>query len=342
MPPHFQKQEYLHHQSVSSRETSHRILKKYIKQANKRRINDPQDEGIKPKHQKLDPTTASGSNPGNDNSMPTFNNKIIQCSDFWYSSAPISQYKSGKNITRSQPLFNEWWMRHAQASESPIGTAHVVIRDEIYAADVNRIVQMSNLAQWLHDSNQLIQNQGDFNFVNIQPPITEFQPPNSARHENFFMNFSSNAFDTALSYISGYPDLMDLNDSDPVDLLRAFAYLQCPKFPETYLMRLLPNMKISTWAKFTFLHQFFMQNDITTWAHLNDFNLWNVRMPSINLKNTREPKPRPFDFCRAARSSRRAFRHWANRIHGGRCIKCSQPFERSELIHPTKFQSLKG
>ena len=49
-------------------------------------------------------------------------------------------------------------------------------------------------------------------------------------------------------------------------------------------------------------------------------------MPSVDLSQSRSLKPRPFDFCQAARSCERAFRHWADSVHGGQYIKCSKPF----------------
>ena len=136
--------------------------------------------------------------------------------------------------------------------------------------------------------------------------------------------------------IGGIPELLNVTESNSVDLLRAFAYLQCSKFPETYFMRFLKNMDISTWAKFTFVHSFFMPEDTAIQIDLHNFNLCNVCIPSLDLSQSKSRKPQPFDFCRAAQSSERAFKHWANMVHGGRCIKYAQPFTCSEIIHPTK------
>ena len=147
------------------------------------------------------------------------------------------------------------------------------------------------------------------------------------------MCMSSSAFETSLCYVGGIPELLNMTESNPVDLLRAFAYLQCPKFPETYFVRFLSNLDTST------LHSFFMPVDTSIQIHLNNFNLWNVCMPSLDISQSRSRNPRPFDFCRAARSSERAFRHWADSVHGGQCIKCSQPFTHSEIIRPTKYQN---
>ena len=145
------------------------------------------------------------------------------------------------------------------------------------------MIHRSGLAQWLHDLNQLLLPCGSLNLINIQSPVGDFEISQSARHESFFMHISSSAFETALCYIAVIPELLNVTESNPVDLVRAFAYLQCSEFPETYFVRFLPNLDTSTWAKFTFVHSFFMPEDTAIQIHLHNFNLWNVRMPSLDL-----------------------------------------------------------
>ena len=233
----------------------------------------------------------------------------------------------------------EWWVQHAQVSESPIGTdrALIIVQNQTYPISVQSMIQCSSLAQWIHDLNQVLLPRGSLNFINIQSPVGDFEILQSAHHESFFMHISSSAFETALCYIGGIPELLNVTESNPVDLLRPFAYLQYSRFPETYFVRFLPNLDISTWAKFTFVVSFFMPEETAIQIHLNNYNLWNVRMPSLDLSESRSQKPRPFDFCQAARTSEHAFRHWANSVHGGRCIKMLSTIHTFRNCTPNKI-----
>ena len=186
-------------------------------------------------------------------------------------------------------------MQHAQVSESPIGTdqALIIVQNQTYPISVQSMIQLSGLAQWLQDLNQLLLPHGSLNFINIQSPLTDFETPESARHEAFFMRMSSSAFETVLLKLC-CPELLNVTESNPVELLRAFAYLQCPKFPETYFVRFLPNLDTSTWAKFIVVHSFFMPEDTAIQIHLNNFNLWNVRMPYFHKVGARSLDPLTF------------------------------------------------
>ena len=346
MPNDFQKRysESSYHEHSGYRDNASYLIRKQNKRALKRKMKDNPETGpSESKKQEKNPVEILNSSSTSKDSclVPLINKEPQASDDFWHSSTPIPQYKCSNPTEHSQPQFNEWWVQHAQVSESPIGTdqALIIVQNQTYPISVQSMIQRSGLAQWLHNLNQLLLPRGSLNFINIQSPVGDFEIPQSARHESFFMHISSSAFESALCYLGGIPELLNVTESNPVDLLRAFAYLQCPKFPETYFVRFLPNLDTSTWAKFTFVHSFFMPDDTAIQTHLHNFNLWNVRMPSLDLSQSKSRKPRPFDFCRAARSSERAFKHWANMVHGGRCIKCTQPFTRSEIIRPTKYQN---
>ena len=109
------------------------------------------------------------------------------------------------------------------------------------------------------------------------------------------MHISSSAFETALCYIGGIPELLNVTESNPVDLSPTSSAL-----PETYFMRFLPNLEHFNWGKIHICALIFMPEDTAIQIHLHNFNLWNVRMPSLDFSQSKSRKPRPFDFCQAA------------------------------------------
>ena len=283
MPNDFQKRysESSYHEHSGYRDNASYLIRKQNKRALKRKMKDNPETGpSESKKQEKNPVEILNSSSTSKDSclVPLINKEPQARDDFWHSSTPIPQYQCSNPTEHSQPQFNEWWVQHAQVSESPIGTdqALIIVQNQTYPISVQSMIQRSGLAQWLHDLNQLLLPRGSLNFINIQSPVGDFEIPQSARHESFFMHISSSAFETALCYLGGIPELLNVTESNPVDLLRAFAYFQCPKFPETYFVRFLPILDTSTWAKFTFVHSFFMPDDTAIQIHLHNFNLWHV------------------------------------------------------------------
>ena len=230
---------------------------------------------------------------------------------------------------------------HARASDNTAARAPSLLlsNGHMFSVDIPFLLRHSGLARWLHSHNQLFAVYQSVEILHIHSPILPIEVSSSAQTENLLMGFSQEAFDIAICFVCNHPDAVPLSCCNPIDLLKAFAYLQIRCFPPAYFSQILPNMNSYLWARFYYLHQFHMPGDILIRSYLENFNFWHVRMTPSSIARYSFNSRDHTHFFRAARSSSRSYRHWASGIQTGRCIICHTSFDRSDLTRPSRARN---
>ena len=123
------------------------------------------------------------------------------------------------------------------------------------------------------------------------------------------MGFTHQAFRFALAFLGQANHKFNHTSFDPLDFMRALIYFQPYTFPSETLVAILLAVNARTWAKIYILARTFFPQDRTMINILENYNLWQVRMPRHRFitgwKNFHS-------FCAIARDAHRLYRHYAS------------------------------
>ena len=140
----------------------------------------------------------------------------------------------------------------------------------------------------------------------------------------------------ALTFLAQASYTFPYTTMDPLQFVRAMAYLQSYTFSIDIMLAMLRSVPVRTWAKLYVLTRTFFPRETTLITLLENCNLWHVCIPMTRLRSI---WMHAHTFQNVARSAHRLYLHAANRIHQGRCIICELQIPLADLHSPTCFRN---
>ena len=151
------------------------------------------------------------------------------------------------------------------------------------------------------------------------------------------MAFDENAFTLALAFLGQANSFHPYANLDPLQFLRALAYLQPYSIPIEIMVTMLHHSNVRQWAKFYVLARTFFPKDHRLITVLENYNLWHVR---LRLENLRTLWVHPTKLFLASRATHRVYSRYARGIQHGRCIICEADIARADLLSPTNLRNI--
>ena len=150
------------------------------------------------------------------------------------------------------------------------------------------------------------------------------------------MAFDENAFILALAFLGQANYFHPYATLDPLQFLRALAYLRPYSLPIEIMVAMLHRSNVRQWAKFYVLARTFFLKDYRLIAVLKNYNLWHVRLPMDSIRTL---WVRPTKLFLASRAAHRVYSRHTRSIRHDRCIVCEADIARADLLSPTNLRN---